>query len=538
MRVLGVGLCAVLLGGCATLSGAARARQDEAARRLEALRGDPEALRSFLQAMPKGGDLHNHLSGAVSTESLIRWGAEDGLCLDPDTLTATEPPCGPKAPPLSSIAPGTEPYRALVAAWSMEGAQGSVVERHQHFFQAFRKFDLVTKNDKRVPDMLVEVTRLAARNHVGYLELMLGFGAGRVGKMAMQLMPAGGPWDEPTLVQARAALVANPAFTTALQESARNLDNSVARARSALGCDTDHPEPACRVELRFLLQASRSQPREYVFGQLVFGHELAQVSPRVVGLNLVQPEESEGSLKSYDDEMEAVDVLRRVDAGLGSRAPVHISLHAGELISDVLPATPQGQRHLTFHIRHAVELGHAERIGHGVDVLFETEGSGAEALLEEMRQRGVLVEICLSSNAALLGVSGPAHPLRAYLTHHVPVALATDDQGVLRSDFTGELVRAVQAQGLGYETLKAMVRDSLEHSFLPGPSLWRSTAPYAAAEACASEQPGNARPSEPCQRYLSASERAARQWQLEADLAAFEATEAPGAPAARAAPGR
>ena len=37
--------------------------------------------------MPKGADLHNHLSGAVYAESWIRAGAEDNLCVNTATLT-------------------------------------------------------------------------------------------------------------------------------------------------------------------------------------------------------------------------------------------------------------------------------------------------------------------------------------------------------------------------------------------------------------------------------------------------------------------
>jgi hypothetical protein len=47
---------------------------------------------------------------------------------------------------------------------------------------------------------------------------------------------------------------------------------------------------------------------------------------------------------------------------------VHISLHAGELAPGLVP--PDG---LSFHIREAVHLGHAERIGHGVDVMYERD---------------------------------------------------------------------------------------------------------------------------------------------------------------------
>lgn len=53
------------------------------------LRGNEAALRELLKEMPKGADLHSHLSGAVTTERLIEWGAEDGLCVDTATFTAS-----------------------------------------------------------------------------------------------------------------------------------------------------------------------------------------------------------------------------------------------------------------------------------------------------------------------------------------------------------------------------------------------------------------------------------------------------------------
>src|SRR2546423_9834257 len=49
---------------------------------LQAARQNPLQLRHFLFGMPKGADLHNHLSGAVYAESWIRAAAEDHLCID------------------------------------------------------------------------------------------------------------------------------------------------------------------------------------------------------------------------------------------------------------------------------------------------------------------------------------------------------------------------------------------------------------------------------------------------------------------------
>jgi adenosine deaminase len=48
----------------------------------EADKAGPAALRGFLSQMPKGADLHMHLSGAIYAESFIRAAGEDGLCVD------------------------------------------------------------------------------------------------------------------------------------------------------------------------------------------------------------------------------------------------------------------------------------------------------------------------------------------------------------------------------------------------------------------------------------------------------------------------
>ena len=65
-----------------------------AGQRLESIKEQPLLLRQFLQRMPKGGDLHNHLSGAVYAESYLRWAAQDGKCIDSGGVI-TLPPCEP-----------------------------------------------------------------------------------------------------------------------------------------------------------------------------------------------------------------------------------------------------------------------------------------------------------------------------------------------------------------------------------------------------------------------------------------------------------
>jgi len=244
-----------------------------------------------------------------------------------------------------------------------------------------------------------------------------------------------------------------------------------------------------------------------VFAQMVTGFALANdPNSKVVALNLVQAEDFLGSMQNFSLQMEILRFLRP----LYPRA--HLSLHAGELAPGMVP--PDG---LKFHIREAIDLGHAERIGHGVDVMYETN---PHQLLQQMAARHIMVEINLTSNDVILGVTGKQHPLPLYLAAHVPVALSTDDEGVSRIDLTHEYLRAVTDFGLGYLDLKRSARTSIEHSFLPGEDLWEHSddftrmVPVCAAPAAAA-----------CEQFRSKSLKAEQEWQLEQRFHVFESAQ-------------
>jgi hypothetical protein len=133
-----------------------------------------------------------------------------------------------------------------------------------------------------------------------------------------------------------------------------------------------------------------------------------------------------------------------------------------------------------------------------------------------------MIEICLSSNDLILGVSGPQHPLATYMKYGVPVALATDDEGVSRSEISREFLKAAEDQGLGYLQLKTMARNSLQYAFIAGGSLWGDAHRFVPAAACASDIAVMKLTSNGCRQYLNNSEKAKLQWQLENDFTTFE----------------
>jgi adenosine deaminase len=308
-------------------------------------------------------------------------------------------------------------------------------------------------------------------------------------------------WDD-ELPKLREKLLAAGLKDVAAATS-RKLTDDEGKMRNELKCGTAEAAPGCEVTVRYLYQVLRGLPREQVYAQILLGFELASVDPRFVGLNLVMPEDWYVPMHDFELHMKMLDYLH------GIYPKVHISLHAGELAVGLVP--PEG---VTFHIRDSVERGHAERIGHGVDVMNEHDPFG---LLREMVERNVLVEICLTSNDVILGVTGEGHPLPVYMKHGVPVALATDDEGVSRSDMTHEYLRAVEEYAISYKDLKRMARNSLEHSFLPGESLWSDTKSFRVVSACAGMKPSAA-----CQKFLDGSERAKVQWKLEGEFGKFE----------------
>jgi adenosine deaminase len=208
-------------------------------------------------------------------------------------------------------------------------------------------------------------------------------------------------------------------------------------------------------------------------------------------------------MRDYHAQMKMVEYARRL------YPKVHVSLHAGELAPGLVP--PEGLR---FHIREAVEIAHAERIGHGVDVMYETD---ALALLDTMKRKRVLVEINLSSNDLILGVRGKDHPLPVYRKYGVPVALSTDDEGVARNHLTEEYLRAMVIYGLTYADLKEMARNSLEYSFLPGASYWKDSSYRFPAQPCTA-----AARAKSCQEFVISSEKAKLQLDLEARFEVFE----------------
>jgi adenosine deaminase len=479
---------------------------------LQAAKGNPLALRHFLLGMPKGADLHNHLGGAVYAESWIRGAVADHLCIDLQEHSFTQPQ---SAAPSDSVQPackaGEAPasdalkdqrlYDALVDAFSMRGFVPSPgITGHDHFFSTFSKFQ--EASFQHMGEWIDEVSSRAAAQNEQYLELMHTPSFPNTAAHAREI-----GWQDD--LAAMREQLRKLGFKEDIASAKAELDQADTVRREHQRCGRENATDACSVGVRYLCQVLRGFPKAVVFAQTLFCFELIGSDSRYVGINFVMPEDGYTSMTDYALQMQMVGFLHKVYPS------THISLHAGELAPGFVP-----YEGLCCHIRLAVEEAHAERIGHGVDIMYEDR---PHELLKEMAAKHVMVEINLTSNDVILGISGKDHPLPIYRQFRVPVALSTDDEGVSRIDLTHEYVSAVETYGFTYSDLKQMVRTGMAHTFLPGTDLWAKPDNFAQTSGpCSKDVLGAEKPSAHCSDFLQSNEKARAQWELERRFRAFE----------------
>lgn len=467
---------------------------------------DNGRFRQAMQAFPKGADLHSHLRGAVYAESWLDWAAEDGLCVDlsndfygPSLKFKEKETCDASGWITAEAARANEYHRRdLINALSNRSYVPTLNwSGHNDFFETFENIQAMPY---RLGDQLAEVAKRADEQNILYLELMETIVFPELFPLVAGLEMTGDvEADHKTLM----ASDFGPKIDELVASVKAQIEAAYARKDKLLGCDTGEDASGCSVEIRFIHQVIRSMAPEMVYAQIALGWQVMKDLPQVVGLNLVAPEDRYLSLRDYSYHMKMIDYLYQTQ---GER---NVTLHAGELTLGLV--RPE---QLKFHMWEAIELGHAKRIGHGVGIVYE---NNSEALAQKMADEGIMVEINLTSNETILGVSGQDHPIVLYRDLDVPYALSTDDEGVSRIDLTNEYMRFMRDYDVPYQELKYASRNSLTYSFLDGDSLWKS-------EACKKDLTGAMTAGDTCKAFLAASRKAQLQWELEKRFTTFENT--------------
>ncbi|WP_020651471.1 hypothetical protein [Massilia niastensis] len=412
-------------------------------------------LTLFFTQMPKGGDLHHHYSGSVYAEQYVDFLDKQGLCVNKQTYrieTDKAVIAAERAKPaaerncLSSaeVYADDHTFRELLQRWSNKdfanhGALQPPPDRL--FFQTFGFFGPVSNANFR--EGLQELKKRAIAENVGYIETMFKlspFVANADFDQKAWLNVDNNAALEAELRAALGALEQDPAF-------ARSTSDFVARIQEAAeGIDDE------RFTMRYQTYVLRLLNPSQVFSSMVSGFKAATMNDKIVGVNIVGQESANVSMRDYTLHMKMFRFLKSV------YPKVKVAMHAGELAMGDVP--PEG---LKFHIDQALVVAGAHRIGHGLDLVHE---SNAPEIMKKMREDDIPVEINLTSNAFINGVEGANHPINLYRKYGVPYVISTDDAGVTRHTLSNEYVLFASRYKPAYAEMKRTSYNSIRYAFL------------------------------------------------------------------------
>jgi adenosine deaminase/adenosine deaminase CECR1 len=444
----------VSFAGC---SGSAYDNQRQTSRFYESMfhggQADVAKLNLFFTRMPKGGDLHHHYTGSIYAETYLDWVEKKGWWINPCTLRiATTREIGDcTSVTVPQLVANNTLYRRLLTLWSDMDYGNHFHDQpppDSNFFSTFGYFGTVS--NEYMQDGLDIIKQRAINENVNYIETMLTsvpvkgaeyFRAAEADKLNVQLRDAESPEEVGRLLdQITVRLGSNDKFLVAV-------DGYVSRLTTIhQGIDTD------AFTMRFQSYASRVSDPLQVFASLYAGFMASSKSPLIVGVNIVAPENNVVALADYTLHMRMFDYLHQ-------RYPnVNRALHAGELTLGMVKPDD-----LLFHIRQALEIAHAQRIGHGVDLPYE---QNATKLLAALKKNDTAIEINLTSNQFILGVAGKGHPYLIYSGYGVPLVISTDDSGVSRNNLSNEYMLLASRYHPSYAKIKEYVYNSIKYSFL------------------------------------------------------------------------
>ncbi|NRR31737.1 adenosine deaminase [Oxalobacteraceae bacterium] len=396
-------------------------------------------LTMFFTLMPKGGDLHHHYSGAIYAEQFLEWVDKQNYCVDSTALTIQAMPPAGACVSGASVMNNNALLAQVLQRWSDKdfynhGALQSPPDRQ--FFDTFGYFGPVASTN--TADGLQRLKQRAIQENVSYLETIF--------ELAPMVLNA--DFDK------QAASGVNDAMLTAFSEQLdknqdfkKGIDAYLANVNtSGAGIDDD------KFTLRYQSFVLRFLSPSQVFSTMLASFKLASMDSKIVGVNIVGQESVNVSMRDYAMHMQMFKYLK-------ARYPkVKLALHAGELALGLVP--PEG---LSFHIRDAIDVAGAQRIGHGIDIAHETNPIG---IMKKMREQNIAVEVNLSSNDFILGIKDQAHPVTLYRKYGVPFVISTDDAGVSRNNLSGEYVLFASRYKTNYAEVKKLSYDSLRYSFL------------------------------------------------------------------------
>ncbi|WOI36148.1 adenosine deaminase [Alteromonas sp. CI.11.F.A3] len=387
----------------------------------------PRQMYQFLHAMPKGGDLHHHLSGSGFSEWWYELGSDptknggytyytqvnNRKCKSDKPQSDNQNPL--RFHTISETTWVTLPdclqqnytELALLNEDQKQDFMDSIrlhtpSEGRDEFFSThWQRLNELTANPILVSKILLRNMQEYQKENLQYLETQVNV---RYAKK-----PDGSPYspDEALAV-----------YTDMLASEEAQATQVTVRLQYAL--------------VRFLPDAE---------AQLEWIYDFVDKHRDIyVGINLVGREDDKNGQPTR-----FASTLRKLRA---KYPKILLAFHAGE--SETADS----------NVRDTLLLG-AERIGHGLNTIFDPD------TLLLMRNSHYLIEINLISNLLLDYLPNyDSHPFPEYLRTGIPTALSTDDRGMFDSTLTDEFYIAVTQFNLSWEELLNLGINSLQYSFL------------------------------------------------------------------------
>jgi len=406
---------------------------------LQSIRQSPERLLEFFKKMPKGADIHHHALGALRPADILEKAIELGLWIDTTTawLYTEEQD---STIPLAAFQLTENAEKFCLEKWTIAGFDDND-DPAAYFFEVFFKISAVFNGHEIY--WLNKILDEAAANSLLYIETLI----------------------ECPPVSKKIYEIAENYIDVIDENSTETQFNSFLDYFKLNGLEQLKKEAAdcCdswvnalsnhQTILKLQLYTVRNLPPKSVLGQLLLSYAVASDCESVVGVNLVAPEFDPNALRYYSMHMRACRWLSKLFPN------VNLALHAGELTNKLVE-----EEHLKFHIFEAISIAGAKRIGHGVDLMSE---SNRNYIFDMMSEKPIAIEILPESNHFILDVYADEHPFESYHLSKVPIVVASDDPGVLNSDLSTQYQKlAIDFPYLAYEDFKEFAFNSIRYSFL------------------------------------------------------------------------
>ena len=275
-----------------------------------AKRSEPELI-AFLRRMPKGADLHNHLSGATYSDYILDSAKANGLNYDlaTDQFTDAKPVKG-QVITLDALLSNSSYLSHFLNTYSMRGWYPNTTNGHDHFFDTFK---YLSSGRRSGAEKLAEVIRRNLYQNIEYAEFMTSTVPDELSAALDEAIASIDPEKfRPEQLEAYFAATESvrndPRWRNLIRDDISKFQD---RAYALLDQSTrrrvvgDYPD----LVIRYIPQLYRTVGLKRFFRDAVAAMMSVEADNRVVGVNMVQAEDNPYSRLRFDDQMKILNFL-------------------------------------------------------------------------------------------------------------------------------------------------------------------------------------------------------------------------------------